>query len=160
MPSDLDRVVSGPSFVGLVERLLALPWPVAVSDIGAAMASVGFSATDDERIFRSNLGVTNETAMALRARSGLAAVELMVADVRTDATAERDAFVQDAFASIVAAGRGAWGEPDVRRPGHPPRVIWFVDNGCNVIVDGVRSTVQLTVESPEMAAATRKLKEY
>ncbi len=160
MSVSLHRVLDGPRFIALVDALVALPWPVAHPDIDPALRAVGFAPTADEGVYHSGLGVSNDHVLASSVRTGLSSVGTAVTDVDTNASPQRDAFVQDAFAGLVRSGIAQWGEPAVRHPGRRPKVVWFAPNGCNVILRASAAAVHVNVQSPELGAAARRLQEF
>ena len=149
----IERVVE------LVQYWINQDWPLTPDKVPAAMAGVGWRMGENGRWEASSIPLyqQNLSAVAGYTEKGLDSISWNAADVVLEESAERDAFMNDAFVGFVKALGGVLGKPKRMRSKLAVTSRWDVSNGCRVEVMNDGSSVTVYIESPRYAQVLRNL---
>jgi hypothetical protein len=138
------RVLSDQEVTNLVTGLRSLEWSWDPDEVDGVVERFGWKVESRRgRSVRLDAGFGMASGFFYFSRSGkVDRISVAACESASAESAEGRAYVQDAFAEVVAATTEALGEPTERIPGESAEVRWRGDEGT---VGMKRSSVQVNV---------------
>lgn len=139
---------SSAEFIGWMDRLAGLPWPLTIAQFADHSAALGWSTTVDPEKFETHFDNGSPYASIHDFNGSVHQVRFNLVAPGAGG-AERTAQLLDLFADLAEAGTAAWGTPVRRVRGSVQRVGWNVSGGCLAVLTLTGRAVSAAIRTPD-----------